>query len=217
MTPETAASVRDHGRAAMSTAITAAPDARDFTSELLALIPQVRGFARTLSGEWDAGEDLAQETLAKAWRHQRAYHAGTNLRAWLFTIARNEFYSSRRRARNRAPYDQAQAENIPAPGAAQVWSTELADTLEAVSSLPHRLRNPLLLVGAHGCSYAEVAASCGCPVGTAKSRVSRARRALAEILDPPALAQGPLSSALAAGHCDLPQTELRLADSPGPS
>jgi len=162
-------------------------DAADpaFRTELLAMVPRLRAFARMLSGDEDRAEDLTQEALAKAWRHQGAFRPGTNLRAWLFTIARNEFYSAHRRARREAPLDQAAAERMPGDRGDQIWSIELSQTLRAVGTLPDWLRDPLLLVAADGCSYEEVARIYDCPVGTAKSRVSRARRALETVLNVP--------------------------------
>jgi RNA polymerase sigma-70 factor (ECF subfamily) len=157
--------------------------AGDFSAELLALIPQLRAFARMLTGERDGAEDLAQEALAKALQFQTAFQPGTNLRAWLFTIARNEFLSKRRAAWRIAPYDEAAVERIASDGADQVWSLELSDTLRALQRVPNTLREALLLVGASGCSCEEAAAICGCAVGTIKSRVWRARRALAAILN----------------------------------
>ncbi|MEJ0066251.1 MAG: sigma factor [Caulobacteraceae bacterium] len=99
-----------------------------------------------LTGERDSAEDLAQEALAKALQFQQAFRPGTNLRAWLFTIARNEFYTKRRRAWRAAPYDEAAAERI-ASDAAQHWSVELSDTMRALQQLPQALREVLLLVG----------------------------------------------------------------------
>ena len=158
------------------------PD-EDFSAGLIELIPQLRALTRMLCGGRAIAEDLAQETLARAWRYQRAFQPGTNLRAWVFTIARNEFLSSRRRGWREAPYDQKAAEEVPGAGIDQIWSTELADTLRVLGSLPAELREALLLVSAGGCSYEEAARICGCPVGTAKSRVSRARRALVALLE----------------------------------
>jgi RNA polymerase sigma-70 factor, ECF subfamily len=155
----------------------------DFSAELLTLIPQLRAFARMLTGERDRAEDLAQEALAKALQYQAAFQPGTNLRAWLYTIARNEFLSKRRAAWRTAPYDEAAVERIGSYGADQIWSVELSDTVRALQRLPQTLREALLLVGASGCSCEEAAAICGCAVGTVKSRVWRARRALAAILE----------------------------------
>jgi len=155
----------------------------DFRAELLTMIPQVNAFAWSLTRSRDHGEDLAQEALAKAWQYRRTFRPGTNLGAWLFTIARNEFYSRRRRAWRQAPYDQAAAESIPSNGVDQIWAVDLSDTVRALRSLPHSLREALILVGARGHSYEEAARICDCPVGTAKSRVSRARRGLLVIVN----------------------------------
>ena len=159
------------------------PRRDDFRDELLSLIPQLRMFTRGLSRDRDSADDLAQETLAKAWRYRQAFQHGTNLKAWLFKIARNTFYGSYRRAWRETPLDQAAADAVPAPGPEQVWSLELSEALQGIRSLSDPLRQALLLVVADGCSYEEAARICHCPVGTAKSRVSRARRALTAILD----------------------------------
>ena len=155
----------------------------DFGAELLTLIPQLRAFARMLTGDRDSAEDLAQEALAKALQFQLAFRPGTNLRAWVFTIARNEFYSKHRRAWRTTALDDLAVERLPGVGADQIWAVELSDALRALQQLPHTLREALLLVGASGCSCEEAAAICGCAVGTVKSRVWRARQALASILE----------------------------------
>jgi RNA polymerase sigma-70 factor (ECF subfamily) len=169
-----------------------APEACDpgFRTELLAMVPRLRAFARKLSGDDDRAEDLAQEALAKAWRNQHAFRPGTNLAAWLYTIVRNEFYTAYRRARREAPLDQAAAESLAGDRGDQVWPLELSDTLKAVETLPQSLREVLLLVAAKGYSYEEVARIYDCPIGTAKSRVSRARRALVNVLNAPPAGPG---------------------------
>jgi len=83
---------------AMSNRTNDRPEDGDFKSELLALIPFLRAFARSLTGNQENADDLAQETLVKAWQSRATFIPGTNLKAWLFTILRNQFYSDRRRA-----------------------------------------------------------------------------------------------------------------------
>ena len=158
-----------------------APD--DFRTELLALIPFLRAFARSLCGNPETADDLAQETLVKAWQSRDTFIPGTNLKAWLFTILRNQFYSDRRRAWRQAPWDQESAERIPGSREDQNWAAELSDTARALRCLSDEHREALILVGAGGFSYEDAAAICKCAVGTVKSRVARARKTLIDILD----------------------------------
>jgi RNA polymerase sigma-70 factor (ECF subfamily) len=157
--------------------------AQDFKTELLGLIPFLRAFARSLTGNQEAADDLAQETLVKAWQSRDSFIPGTNLKAWLFTILRNQFYSDRRRAWRQAPWDQEAAERIPGGGSDQSWAAELSDTARALRCLSDEQREALILVGAGGFSYEDAARICGCAVGTVKSRVARARKALIAILE----------------------------------
>ena len=155
----------------------------DFKTELLGLVPFLRAFARSLTGNPEAADDLAQETLVKAWQSRSSFIPGTNLKAWLFTILRNQFYSDRRRAWRQAPWDQEAAERIPGSSGDQVFSAELSDTVRALRRLSDEQREALILVGAGGFSYEDAAAICKCAVGTVKSRVARARKTLIDILD----------------------------------
>jgi RNA polymerase sigma-70 factor (ECF subfamily) len=154
-----------------------------FKSDLLDLIPFLRAFARSLCGNQETADDLAQETLVKAWQARSMFAPGTNLKAWLFTILRNQFYSDRRRAWRQAPWDQDAAERIPGSDQEQSWAAELSDTARALSCLSDEQREALILVGAGGFSYEDAAAICKCAVGTVKSRVARARKSLLAILD----------------------------------
>lgn len=158
------------------------PDAQ-FKSDLLDLIPFLRAFARSLCGNQETADDLAQETLVKAWQARNMFAPGTNLKAWLFTILRNQFYSDRRRAWRQAPWDQDAAERIPGSSAEQSWAAELSDTARALSQLSDEQREALILVGAGGFSYEDAAAICHCAVGTVKSRVARARKSLLSLLE----------------------------------
>ena len=155
----------------------------EFKSGLLALIPFLRAFARSLCGTQGGADDLAQEALVKAWQSRATFVPGTNLKAWLFTILRNQFYSDRRRAWRQAPWDQEAAERMPGGGEDQMQSAELSDTARALRVLSDEQREALILVGAGGFSYEDAAAICKCAVGTVKSRVARARKTLIEILD----------------------------------
>ena len=123
-------------------------------------------------------EDLAQEALIRAWRSRERFQRGTNLKAWLFTILRNEYYSQNRRTWRQSQWDEAKATRIAAPPDLQLWSLELSDTVNAMRELPDHQREALVLVTAGGVSYEEAAAICDVPVGTVKSRVARGRTAL---------------------------------------
>jgi RNA polymerase sigma-70 factor (ECF subfamily) len=154
-----------------------------FKAGLIELIPFLRAFARSLCGNPEMADDLAQETLVKAWQAREMFAPGTNLKAWLFTILRNQFYSDRRRAWRQAPWDQDAAERIPGSAGEQTWAAELSDTARALTTLSDEQREALILVGAGGFSYEDAAAICHCAVGTVKSRVARARKTLIAILE----------------------------------
>jgi RNA polymerase sigma-70 factor, ECF subfamily len=154
----------------------------DFKRDLVALIPFLRAFSHSLCRQHSKAEDLAQETLAKAWRAREDFQPGTNLKAWLFTILRNELYSRARRDWRQTPWDEAAAQYIPAPADAQQWNLELCDTADALRNLPTEQREAVILIGAAGFSYQEAAEICGVPEGTVKSRVARGRQALLEML-----------------------------------
>jgi RNA polymerase sigma-70 factor (ECF subfamily) len=171
-------------RPQMAPTRTAKPDEPDtFKSELLELVPYLRAFARSLSGRHEGADDLAQEALVKAWQSRDSFLPGTNLKAWLFTILRNQFYSERRRAWRQVPWDAENAEALPGTSEDQGWAAELSDIARALQALPAEQREALILVGAGGFAYEEAAKISNCAVGTVKSRVARARRALIAILD----------------------------------
>jgi len=150
--------------------------------DLLASIPNLRAFAVSLCGNSERADDLVQETLMKAWAKFDSFEEGTNLRAWLFTILRNEFYSQvRKKGREVEDADGAYAARL-ASQPAQEGHMNLRDFRIALAQLPDDQREALILVGASGFSYEEAAEICQCAVGTIKSRVSRARARLSEIL-----------------------------------
>jgi RNA polymerase sigma-70 factor (ECF subfamily) len=126
---------------------------------------------------------MAQEALAKAWRSRASFEPGTNLKAWLFTILRNEFCSHARRGWRETHWDLEKGENIAAPANEQEWAMNLSDATRALEGLSDGQREALILVGAGGFSYEDAAEICGTAMGTVKSRVARARVALLNILD----------------------------------
>lgn len=163
-----------------------APDAdvdEDFRKQLLELIPFLRAFSRSLCGDRELADDLAQDSLAKAWQSRATFRAGSNLKAWLFTILRNQFYSDRRRAWRQAPWDDSAAERMPVAAGEQTWAIQLSDMARALRGLPAEQREALILVGAGGFSYEDAAKIANCAIGTVKSRVARARKALTAILE----------------------------------
>jgi RNA polymerase sigma-70 factor (ECF subfamily) len=149
---------------------------------LLALIPNLRAFAVSLCGDIERADDLVQETLLKAWNHLDSFQEGTNLRAWLFTILRNTYFSEcRRRRREVEDHDGTKAAEL-AVHPAQQGHIDMQDFRRALNELPPDQREALVLVGAAGFSYEEAASISGCAVGTIKSRVNRARARLSALL-----------------------------------
>jgi RNA polymerase sigma-70 factor (ECF subfamily) len=155
---------------------------QQFKTELTQLIPHMRAFARTLCGDVSHAEDLAQEALLRAWNKRDTFQPGTNLKAWVFMILRNQFYSEKRRAWRSTPLDPETAERTLVATSNPLASLELDEVRRALTRLPDDQREALILIGAGGLSYEEVSEICGCAIGTIKSRVSRARDRLALIL-----------------------------------
>jgi len=153
-----------------------------FRQQLVASIPKLRAFALSLASHADYADDLVQETLMKAWNHQNSFQDGTNIKAWLFTILRNEYFSQlRKRRREVEDADGDYAASVMTPGG-QESQLDMADLRIALQQLPADQREAVVLVGASGFSYQEVADICHVPVGTVKSRVNRARNKLALLL-----------------------------------
>ena len=154
-----------------------------FRDDLVKTMPSLRAFAISLTQNNDRADDLVQETLVKAWDKQSSFQPGTNLKAWLFTILRNEFYSQmRKRGREVQDSDGTLTAGVAIhPG--QQGSIDLKDFRRALEQLPEDQREAIVLIGASGFSYEEAAEICGCAVGNMKSRTNRARQKLATILE----------------------------------
>jgi RNA polymerase sigma-70 factor, ECF subfamily len=149
---------------------------------LVAEMSSLRAFGVSLCGDKERADDLVQETLFKAWNHLDSFHEGTNLKAWLFTILRNTYFSERRKRRREVEdTDGSYAAQLATPPE-QPGHMDMQDFRAVLARLPDDQREALILVGAAGFSYEEAAQISGCPVGTIKSRVNRARVRLAEML-----------------------------------
>jgi len=144
--------------------------------------PNLRAFALSLVGDRDRADDLVQDTILRALQKWEQFEPGTKLQAWLFTLMRNLFYSEyRRRKREVEDGDGLFAAKLSIlPD--QPGRVELTELRCALARLSDEQREAVLLIGAEGLSYEEVAVICGVAVGTIKSRVNRARRRLAELL-----------------------------------
>jgi RNA polymerase sigma-70 factor (ECF subfamily) len=150
---------------------------------LTALLPQVRAFAHFLCRDRAAADDLAQEALLRAWGARASFQPGSHMRAWLFVIVRNAFYSDQRKAWRAVALDAEKAERTLRQESVQAEALDLDDARRALQRLPQDQREAIILVTAGGLSYEETAHICQCAVGTIKSRVNRARKALIEIID----------------------------------
>jgi RNA polymerase sigma-70 factor, ECF subfamily len=158
------------------------PQSAEFREALIGEMPGLRAFAVSLAGSFHVADDLLQDTLLKAWSSAASFKPGTNMRAWLFTILRNTYYSLyRRRGREVQDTDGVYSGRIATPPS-QEGPLDLADFRAALAKLPPQQRDVLLMVGASGFSYEETAEICGVAVGTVKSRLNRARARLADLL-----------------------------------
>ena len=152
--------------------------------QLQACVPRLRRYARALTGDRTAADDLVQDTLERAWALLSAWRGAGDLRAWLFSIMHNTFVDQRRRPSLAAaePDDAEEAADVSIR-ATQTDALELRDLDTALARLPVEQREVLLLVALEQLSYDEVAASLSIPVGTVMSRLSRGRERLRGILE----------------------------------
>ena len=150
------------------------------------LTPETRAlkhFALRLTADDHRADDLVQVTLLKAWAKRDSFKPDSNLRAWLFTILRNTFYSDLRKFRREVEdVDDIRAAAL-CEEPRQDHVLALKELISAIGDLPLKQRKPIVLMGAYGFSQLEAAAACGCTIGTIKSRVSRARTTLCTVLD----------------------------------
>jgi RNA polymerase sigma-70 factor (ECF subfamily) len=159
-----------------------APGASDeFYNQLVNCLPHLRAFARVLCRQHDLVDDLVQDAVVRALAASNQFQQGTNFRAWMFTILRNQNITTFRRKRIiPASLDEVSQEVFQGPPQEDALMIEELDN--AVQRLSPLRREALILVVVHGLSYDEAAAVCGCAVGTIKSRVARARAELHEMV-----------------------------------
>jgi RNA polymerase sigma-70 factor (ECF subfamily) len=151
-------------------------------AELIAAMPNLRAFAFSLCGSADRADDLVQETLVKAWHKIDSFQEGTNLKAWLFTILRNTYFSQFRKTRREVADTDGEYTARLTVQPSQQGHIDVQDLLTAMSSLAEEQREALILVAAEGFSYEEAAEIAECAIGTIKSRVNRARAKLADLM-----------------------------------
>lgn len=153
-----------------------------FKDDLIGMVPRLRRYALSLTRDAVEADDLVQFTLLRAWQHRTKFTSGTNLVAWLFAILRNGFINGRRKHRLEVPDpDGIHAAALVRP-ADQEHKLDIRDLQAALDRLEPTYREALLLVAVEGLSYEAAADAIGCPTGTVKSRVSRARDWLARDL-----------------------------------
>ena len=156
-----------------------------FRDNLVAIIPSLRSFARGLCGNRDLADDLAQDAMTRAWSARQSFEPGSNFRAWMFMILRNQFYTTVRKNARMVNVEPEVIERALTVAPSQQERLHVDDVAKALQKLNPEQREVLMLVGANGVPYEEAAQIIGCAVGTIKSRLARGRTALAALLEEP--------------------------------
>lgn len=146
-----------------------------FHEHVLKLVPQLRAYAVSLCGARDTADDLVQDTLVKAWENQDKLREFSKLKGWLITILRNEFRAQCRRAKFVVDDHDGHYAGLLVAEPEQDVQIEILELAEVLAEMPKEQREVLVLVYVNELSYEEAAAAIGCPIGTLKSRVNRAR------------------------------------------
>src|SRR6185503_10457699 len=155
----------------------------DFNHLLEEQIPRLRRYARALTRNIERADDLVQDTLVRALAKQHLWQAGTNLRAWLFTLMHNQHVNDVRRAnREGVNVDVDDVAAVLVANTDPTSSRQLRELERGLARLPLEQRESILLVGLEGLRYDEAAAILGVPIGTVRSRLSRGREALRKLM-----------------------------------
>jgi RNA polymerase sigma-70 factor (ECF subfamily) len=144
----------------------------EFKAALIAVLPSLRAFARSLCRNAVEADDLVQETMLKAWSAIESYIEESNFKAWAFRILRNSLYSNWRKNSRLTQLDDTVYEKTAKATDNAETALELAEVSEAILDLPLEQREALILIAAGGFNYEEVAAIAGVAVGTIKSRLN---------------------------------------------
>jgi len=185
----------------------------EFYEQLIDCLPHLRAFARVLCRQHDLVDDLVQDAVVRALAAARQFQPGTNFKAWMFTILRNQNITTFRRQRV-FPVSLEETTHEVVQAASQEDALMMQDLDDAVQRLSPLRREALLLVVVHGLSYEEAAGVCGCAVGTIKSRVARARAELqvmvmgVEATDSRKLAKDGIGDAKAHGVSAAPHVRI---------
>lgn len=155
-----------------------------FRTDLMAIIPSLRAYARSLCYNRDLADDLTQEALAKGWAARASFAPGSNFRGWMFRILRNHFFSTTRVSRRFVALDPEVTDRLMVTPATQEAGLNLEDLQRGLSKLPGEQREALLLMES-GLRCEDIAQVMQTPVGTVKSRISRGRAALRVHMDGP--------------------------------
>lgn len=148
-----------------------------FHDQVISILPKLRIQALALTRNRSAAEDLVQDAVCNALSAHASFIPGTNFPAWMHRILRNRFISNLRKRRDTTDIDDV-PQSAFATEAAHEDRLALKELGQAMTRLPADQREALLMVVVHGMSYEALAEATGCAVGTAKSRVFRARRQL---------------------------------------
>jgi RNA polymerase sigma factor (sigma-70 family) len=159
------------------------PGSDHVRAEMIELIPALRSFARRFEHSPTNAEDLVQETLLRALANLDKFKEGTSLKSWMFTILRNTFCTKFGRAKREVVGLDECVSARSAISAPQEWGIAAQEFHKAMLGLPKHYREAFDLILLQGQSYQDVAQRIGCPVGTVKSRVNRARSQLSEQLN----------------------------------
>ena len=149
---------------------------------MMEVVPALHRFARSLTHDPSAADDLVQDTLLRAWRGRAGFRPGTNLEGWLFTILRDVFYSAQRKRGREISDSEGERAGRPTTPPEQGGHLDLQDVRAALGRLAPVMREAPVLVALENLSYVEAAAVMRCRIGTVKSRVWRAREQLGRML-----------------------------------